>query len=70
MDYKFIPISETVSVPVSVSLTPEQENEYIALIKACNNPAQLEAECQELEELLNQPDQWLAMDEFLGILID
>jgi len=47
MEYKYVDISESVSVPVPRGLTPEEEANFIAGRLAFVNLKELESECEE-----------------------
>ena len=54
MKYKFVDISEGVTIPVPRGLTSEQEQHIIAQFLAQHDPAALEAELRELLEQFEQ----------------
>jgi hypothetical protein len=51
MQYKDVPISDSVSLPVPLGLTRDEEAQFIAARMAYVNMPQVEAECQEMLEL-------------------
>ncbi|MBI2807603.1 MAG: hypothetical protein HYX68_21695 [Planctomycetes bacterium] len=54
MDYKNIPISESVSIPVPVGLTPDEEANFIAGRIAFVNFEELEAKIREALQQLDE----------------
>lgn len=51
MDFKFVDVSDSVSIPVPKGLTPEEEANYIASRIAFVNLPELEKECDEAFQL-------------------
>jgi hypothetical protein len=51
-NYKFVAVTEHVSIPVPLGLTEEQEAEYVRRFLAHTSPEELEAEAREWEQLL------------------
>ena len=47
MEYKYFNLSESVSTPVPVGLTPEEEVNFVASRLAFVNLKELETECEE-----------------------
>lgn len=54
MAYKEIKITDAVSMPVPMGLTPEEEANYVAGRIAFVNFDELEAQCQEALQLLDE----------------
>jgi hypothetical protein len=54
MEYKDVPVSDTVSIPVPVGLSPDEEAQYIVSRIAFVDLKALEAECAEAFEQLKQ----------------
>ena len=54
MDFKNVNVSDSVSVPVPLGLTPDEEANYIANRIAFVNFEELEAQCTEALKLLDE----------------
>jgi hypothetical protein len=53
MEYKYVDISDSVSIPVPKGLTPDEETNFIASRIAFVNFEELEAECLQAMQDLN-----------------
>ena len=54
MEYKDVKVTDSVSIPVPVGLTPDEEANYIANRIAFVNFEELEAQCREGMRLLDE----------------
>jgi hypothetical protein len=54
MECKYVKISESVSIPVPIGLTPDEEANFIAGRIAFVNFNELEAQCREALQLLDE----------------
>lgn len=65
MKYKLVPINTSLSIPVPLGLSSEQEAEVVARFRAENPPDVPEAERHELEWLLQHPEKLIPMEQVL-----
>ena len=54
MEYKYVDITDSVSIPVPIGLTPDEEANFIAGRIGFVNFEELEAQCQEAMRLFDE----------------